>query len=68
MADARERWWVGEAQYQGCARFVLGNVRATGPESARAALVALWASISPHPAPESITPQPGRLVLEDDDA
>lgn len=63
----RERWWSATAAYAGRAEFYLGSVRATGPESARVALLALWAEISPHPAPDTITPLPGRLVLASDD-
>lgn len=63
----RERWWVGLAQYPGKDRFYLGTVRATGPETARAELAALWARISPHAAPEIIEAHPGRLVLEQEE-
>ena len=62
-----DRWWSAEAQYPGHAPFYLGSVRATGPETARVALLALWAQVSPHPAPETILPVPGRLVMMGDD-
>lgn len=63
----REHWWSAVAEYPGRKPFHLGSVRATGSEHARQELVALWQRISPHPAPETITPMRGRLVMVDDE-
>jgi hypothetical protein len=64
MAD-RQRHWCARCCYSGRSEFLFGTVQADGYEAARAALLALWATLSPHPAPDRIDPIPGELVFHD---
>lgn len=63
------RTWAGLAAYPGKASFYLGTVLADGPEEGRRELTALWARLSPHPAPEITEVIPGSVVfVAEDDA
>lgn len=63
------RTWAGLAAYPGKASFYIGTVWADGPEEARRELAALWARLSPYPAPDITEVIPGRLVfVAEDDA
>lgn len=64
MAD-RTRHWCASCRYPGLEEFLLGTVQAEGYEAARAALLALWREISPHPPPDTFDPIPGELVFRD---
>jgi hypothetical protein len=61
----RQRHWCALCRYTGHAQFLFGTVQADGHESARAALLALWSTFSPHAPPDHIAPIPGELVLHD---
>jgi hypothetical protein len=64
------RSWCAKACYSGCEPFIFGSVMLPADakfHEVEAALLALWKSISPHPAPR-IEPVPGLLVFQEHEA